>query len=100
MCIRDRDEAYLDFTTQPSLSSLVSDHPNLVIAKTFSKIFGLAGARIGYAIADKAMIARLSNLQSSPNNSVSVLSRLAAIASLEDEKFISECYSLNETVKK
>ena len=93
------DEAYLDFTKQASLSNLVNDHPNLVVVKTFSKIYGLAGARIGYAIASKAMIDNLSNLQSSPDGSNSVLSRLAAMASLKDDKFISECYSLNETVK-
>jgi histidinol-phosphate aminotransferase len=94
------DEAYLDFTKQSSLSNLVNDYSNLVIAKTFSKIYGLAGARIGYAIASKTMIDNLSKLQSSPDGSNSVLSRLAAMASLKDDKFVLECYSLNETVKK
>lgn len=94
------DEAYLDFTKQSSLSNLINDYPNLVIAKTFSKIYGLAGARIGYAIANKTMIDNLSNLQSSPDSSNSVLSRLAAMASLKDDEFVLECYSLNETVKK
>ena len=94
------DEAYLDFTLQQSLSNLTNNYPNLVIAKTFSKIHGLAGARVGYAIANKTMITNLSNLQSSPNNSVSVLSKLAAIASLKDDEFIAKCYSLNEDVRK
>jgi histidinol-phosphate aminotransferase len=94
------DEAYLDFTKEASLSNLVNDHPNLVIAKTFSKIYGLAGARVGYAIANKTTIDNLSKSQSSPDGSNSVLSRLAAMASLKDDKFISECYSLNETVRK
>lgn len=94
------DEAYLDFTKQSSLSNLVDSHSNLVIAKTFSKIYGLAGARIGYAIANKTTIDNLSKLQSSPDGSNSVLSRLAALASLKDDKFVLECQSLNETVKK
>lgn len=94
------DEAYLDFTTQQSLSNLINVHPNLIIAKTFSKIYGLAGARIGYAVANKTMIDNISSLQSSSNSSVSVLSRLAAIASLKDEKFISDCLLLNEDVRK
>ncbi|HEX7691895.1 MAG TPA: histidinol-phosphate transaminase [Sediminibacterium sp.] len=94
------DEAYLDFTKQQSLCSLVNDFPNMVVAKTFSKIYGLAGARIGYAIAGKAMIGKLANLQSNTNNSVSVLSKLAAIASLKDDRFVSDCRSLNESARK
>ena len=93
------DEAYLEFTKQQSLSNLVNDHKNIIIVKTFSKIYGLAGARIGYAIANKTIIDNLVNLQSNTNNSVSVLSKLAAIASLKDDKFVSNCYLLNENVK-
>ena len=93
------DEAYLEFTKQQSLSNLVDDHKNIIIVKTFSKIYGLAGARIGYAIANKTIIDNLANLQSNTNNSVSVLSKLAAIASLKDDKFVSDCYSLNENVR-
>jgi len=93
------DEAYLDFTTQQSLSGLINDYPNLVIVKTFSKIYGLAGARIGYGIAHKTMIDKLSTFPSAPNNSISVLSRLAAMASLKDEKFIAETFSLNEAAR-
>lgn len=93
------DEAYLEFTKQQSLSNIINDHKNIIIAKTFSKIYGLAGARIGYAIASKTIIDNLANLQSNTNNSVSVLSKLAAIASLKDDKFISSCYSLNENAR-
>jgi len=93
------DEAYLDFTKQQSLSNLINDHKNIIIAKTFSKIYGLAGARIGYAIADKTIIDNLANLQSNTNNSVSVVSKLAAMASLKDDKFVSDCYALNENAR-
>ncbi|WP_432670600.1 pyridoxal phosphate-dependent aminotransferase [Flavobacterium sp. SM2513] len=93
------DEAYLDFTNQQSLSAIVKEHINVIIAKTFSKMYGLAGARIGYAIANKTIIENLENLQSNTNNSVSVVSKLAAIASLKDEKFVSNCYALNENVR-
>lgn len=93
------DEAYLEFTEQQSLSDRINDHKNVIIVKTFSKIYGLAGARIGYAIADKTVIAHLEDLQSNTNNSVSVVSKLAAIASLQDEKFVSGCYSLNENAR-
>ena len=94
------DEAYIDFTKEQSLGSLVIENKNLIITKTFSKMHGLAGARIGYAIATSSTIDELSALKSSPNLSVSVASTAAAMASLNDEKFIREVYSLNEEVKK
>lgn len=93
------DEAYLEFTKQQSLSNMVNENKNVIIAKTFSKIYGLAGARIGYAIANKTIIDNLANSQSNTNNSVSVLSKLAAIASLKDDKFVSDCYLQNENVR-
>lgn len=93
------DEAYLDFTKQQSLSTIVKAHKNVIVVKTFSKMYGLAGARIGYAVAHKTVIDALANLQSNTNNSVSVLSKLAAIASLKDDTFVSNCYLLNENVR-
>ena len=93
------DEAYLEFTKQQSLCNLIDSLPNLIIAKTFSKIYGLAGARIGYAIANSIMINKLTNMQSNTNNSVSVLSKLAVIASLKDDNFVSQCYSLNKATR-
>ena len=89
------DEAYIDFTDQQSLSTLAIENKNLIIAKTFSKIYGLAGARIGYAIANVKTIEQLSELKSWSNGSISVASTVAALASLKDEKFVSETYSLN-----
>jgi len=94
------DEAYIDFTNQQSLGDLVIENKNLIIAKTFSKMYGLAGARIGYAVANESTIYALSQLQSWPNGSVSVVSTAGALASLKDEKFKKEVYLLNEKVKK
>jgi histidinol-phosphate aminotransferase len=94
------DEAYLDFTQQASLSPLIQDHPNMIVAKTFSKMYGLAGARIGYAIAASSTITAISKLQSSPNEGVSVLSRLAALASLQDEQFVADYRAKNEAARK
>lgn len=50
------DEAYVDFADQPSLATEIAANPNLVILRTLSKAFGLAGARIGTTIADPAVI--------------------------------------------
>ena len=94
------DEAYIDFTKEKSLSDLVVENKNLIITKTFSKLYGLAGARIGYAIAHSATIENISALKSSPNDDVSVVSAAGAIASLNDANFIQQVYSKNEEVKK
>src|SRR5699024_7683626 len=50
------DEAYIDFSEQPSFAASVQDHPNLVVLQTLSKAFGLAGARLGMAIASREII--------------------------------------------
>ncbi|OMQ09952.1 histidinol-phosphate transaminase [[Flexibacter] sp. ATCC 35103] len=94
------DEAYIDFTTEKSLSDLTIENKNLIITKTFSKMYGLAGARIGYAVAASSTIEELSILKSSPNLSISVVSTVAAIASLGDEKFVQQVCTLNDEVKK
>lgn len=94
------DEAYIDFTKEQSLSELTVENKNLIITKTFSKMYGLAGARLGYAIAASSTIDELSTLKSSPNLSVSVVSAAGALASLNDEKFIQQVYAANEEVKK
>jgi len=93
------DEAYLDFTDQQSLCNISIENKNLIIAKTFSKIYGLAGGRIGYAIADTGTISKLSELQSWPNGSISVVSAAGALASLKDSDFVQETFSLNKKTR-
>ncbi|MBX2923710.1 MAG: histidinol-phosphate aminotransferase family protein [Chitinophagaceae bacterium] len=87
------DEAYIDFTEEKSLCDLVHENKNLVIAKTFSKIYGLAGARAGYAIAHPETIELFAGLQPWPNGSISVVSAAAAIASLQDKQFVKSVYT-------
>ena len=94
------DEAYLDFTDQPSLASLVTENKNLIIAKTFSKIYALAGARIGYALAHPDTIKELSALQFLANSSVSVVSASGALASLKDDQFVTDTFLLNAAARK
>ena len=93
------DEAYIDFSGQESVCKLVMENKNLVIAKTFSKIYGLAGARVGYAIANDSTLEQISLLQSWPNGGISAVSVAAALASLQDENFVKETFSLNEKAK-
>ena len=94
------DEAYIDFTKEQSLCNLVLENKNLIITKTFSKMYALAGARVGYAVANASTIDELNALKSSPSLSISAASTAGAIASLNDEKFIKEVYIANEEVKK
>src|SRR6266704_5620246 len=56
------DEAYFHFADSPNYESvipLVKDHPNLIVARTFSKIYGMAGLRCGYCVAQKQTIERM-----------------------------------------
>jgi histidinol-phosphate aminotransferase len=53
------DEAYVDFAGVPSLAAEIATNPNLVVLRTLSKAYGLAGARVGTTIADPAVIAVL-----------------------------------------
>jgi histidinol-phosphate aminotransferase len=85
------DEAYTEFAELPSLKDIAVTNPNVIVAKTFSKIYGLAGARVGYAIAHADMIKKLSSLQAWPDVSVSVVSVAAASAALNDQSFVKEC---------
>ena len=63
-------------------------------------MYGLAGARIGYAVAHETTINQISELLSGSNSSVSVVSAAGALASLKDEGFKEKVYVLNEKVKK
>ena len=85
------DEAYCEYAELPSLASLAIANPNVVVAKTFSKVYGLAGARVGYAIAHPDTIKSLSSYQPWPDASVSMVSCHAAMASLDDADFVKQC---------
>ncbi len=85
------DEAYTEFPTIPSLSDLAIKNPNIVVAKTFSKIYGLAGARIGYIIAHPDTMRRIARLQPWPDANVSMTTVAAASAALKDQDFVKDC---------
>lgn len=85
------DEAYAEYAQLPTLASLAVSNPNVIVAKTFSKIYGLAGARVGYAIAHPKSIQALSQYQPWPDAAVSVVSAAAATAALDDQAFVQDC---------
>jgi len=57
------DEAYIEFASQPSLIEKMAELPNLIVLRTFSKAWGLAGARVGYVIAQKEVIEYLNRIK-------------------------------------
>jgi histidinol-phosphate aminotransferase len=79
------DEAYREFVTDPDVPdglSLLDEHPNLIVLRTFSKAYGLAGLRVGYAIAaDRRLAAALRQTQ--VPFAVTSVAQEAALASLE-----------------
>ena len=79
------DEAYFHYADSPdyeTLVPLVRDHPNLIVARTFSKIYGMAGLRCGYCVAQKETIGRMRAHQMW--DSVNIMALAAAIANLND----------------
>jgi histidinol-phosphate aminotransferase len=90
------DEAYNEYlppAERVDTAAWIADFPNLVVTRTFSKIFGLAGLRVGYALAS-AEIADLMNRVRQPFN-VNNLAIAGAVAALDDHLFVAESYELN-----
>lgn len=85
------DEAYIDFATEPGVQTalpLIEEFPNIVIARTFSKAFGLAGARVGYMIGEPALIGAISKV-ATPFG-VSHVAQKLAISALENHEWVRE----------
>jgi histidinol-phosphate aminotransferase len=90
------DEAYNEYippAERVDTTTWLAEFPNLVITRTFSKIYGLAGLRIGYGLAS-AEIADLMNRVRQPFN-CNNLALAAATAALDDHEFVARSYALN-----
>jgi histidinol-phosphate aminotransferase len=91
------DEAYGEFLAPalraPSVAWL-AEFPNLILTRTFSKAYGLAGLRVGYALAQPAL-ADLLNRVRQPFN-VNSLALVAAAAAMDDEEFIARSKAVND----
>ncbi len=84
------DEAYIDFLNLPdneSMSSLIANNPKIIISRTFSKIYAMAGLRTGYALAHPDTIKALEPLRHGGALAVSNTSTAAALASIQDTAF-------------
>lgn len=91
------DEAYGEYlpeALQSDAMAWLTRFPNLIVTRTFSKAYGLAGLRVGYALAS-AEIADMMNRVRQPFN-VNSLALVAATAALNDHEFIARSYALNQ----
>lgn len=86
------DEAYVDFSSQASMATEVVQHPNLVVMQTLSKAFGLAGIRLGIAIADDRIINYMLKVKAPYNiNKLTAKAALDAFNNLEQvEEFVKD----------
>ncbi|MFY9820413.1 MAG: aminotransferase class I/II-fold pyridoxal phosphate-dependent enzyme, partial [Thermoanaerobaculia bacterium] len=94
------DEAYhhyADSADYESVIPLVHDHPNLIVTRTFSKIHGMAGLRLGYAVAQPGTIAPMRDQQAF--DSLNILVVLAAQASLKDQAHLERSRRLNRETR-
>src|SRR6266446_2191323 len=94
------DEAYFHYADSPDYESvipLIKDNPNLIVARTFSKIYGMAGLRCGYCIAQRETIERIRPHQAW--DSVNIMALVAATTSLEDPDQVANGKRLNSEAK-
>jgi histidinol-phosphate aminotransferase len=90
------DEAYYEYVVAeeyPQTVPMLAQYPNLIILRTFSKIYGLAALRIGYGIASAEIIDHLNHVREPFNTST--LAQAAARAALKDQAFVKKCRDLN-----
>jgi len=94
------DEAYYHYADSPDYESvipLIKDYPNLIVARTFSKIYGMAGLRCGYSVAQRETIERMRPHQMW--DSVNIMALAAATVSLNDPDQVANGKRLNSEAK-
>ncbi len=88
------DEAYIEFATDDVAQGvkLLSEHPLLVVMRTFSKLYGLAGLRIGYGFAPENIVGYINRVRQPFN--ANTLAQAAAMAALDDDEFVTKTLHL------
>jgi histidinol-phosphate aminotransferase len=90
------DEAYIEYTTAsdfPDCLTLRGERERLIVCRTFSKIYGLAGLRVGYGIAQPELVSYMNRVRAPFN--VGNLGQSAAIAALDDHEHVRRSRELN-----
>lgn len=94
------DEAYFEYVSDPEYADSMTwfrKGKDILILRTFSKIFGLAGLRIGYGIAKEEIVMEMNKLR--PPFNTNSMAQLAAVAALGDEAHVSKSREINEQGK-
>lgn len=94
------DEAYHEFVDDPSYASalpLIATQPRIFVSRTFSKIYGLAGLRVGYAFGQPATLQRMAPHRVS--NGVGALAQVAAVAAMADTQQMAREQQLNREAR-
>ena len=92
------DEAYIEYIGKSLVEDInIADFPNVLIIRTFSKVYGLAGLRVGYGIGHKDLISLMDRVREPFN--VNSLSLSAAAAALKDKEYLEKVIAANETEK-
>jgi histidinol-phosphate aminotransferase len=90
------DEAYHEYVEAPGLTTalaLAGRHPNLIVTRTFSKAYGLAGVRVGYLVAHPGVVGVLERLRESFN--VNNVALAGAAAALADRPWLAKAHAFN-----
>lgn len=90
------DEAYHEYVDAPGLTTALAfadRHPNLVVTRTFSKAYGLAGMRVGYLVAHPSVVSALERLRESFN--VNNVALAGAVAALHDKPWLAKARAFN-----
>ena len=82
------DEAYIDFVDLALIPNIPTNIKNIIRMRTFSKAYGMAGLRVGYAIGEKNLILNFEKIRN--HFGMSRVSQVGALVALEDNEFISE----------
>lgn len=95
-CVVVLDEAYIHYMAaedRPNSIEWVRRYPNLMVTRTFSKAYGLAGLRAGYAVAQPALIEMLNRIR--PPFNMNLLAQAAAAGCIDDAAFLDRVYAMN-----
>lgn len=91
------DEAYREYVTRKdypfNTHKLIDQYPNLLVMRTFSKAYGLAGLRVGYTLGNSEVLSYINKVRGPFN--VNSLAQIAAITALTDDEFLKEAYDIN-----
>ncbi len=92
------DEAYIDFSDRQSFKKMIDRYCNLIVMQTFSKAFGLAGARVGMAFASQCIVEYFNKMK--PPYNISTLNQKAVLRKLRKKRLLTNHVRLIKTERK